>query len=145
MLTKNQIHKKFKDFADNHLQIKFFGYGDLPELSQSVGTTYPLLWISPQPSPVNGYQIAYTYFVMVADRTMKGHEDIVEVESDTFQICLDFLAFLNDQSNNDFELNETTTITPFEDEHKDEISGHIMTISFNVDFNYNECQIPKIN
>lgn len=145
MITKNTIYKSFKDFANNHLQIKDYGYGDLWEISQSEATTYPLFWVSPQPCNVGGNTISYIYSIVVADRVLDGETNEVEVESDTFQICLDFLAFLNDQSENEFYLEETTQISPFTERFKDDVAGNTMTITINADFDYNECAIPKIN
>jgi len=145
MITKNTIYQSFKNFADNHLQIKDFGYGDLWEISASESTEYCLFWVSPQPCNVQGNEITYVYSILVADRVFKGEGNELEVESDTFQICLDFLAYLNDQSENEWMLNESVTITPFTERFKDEVTGHIMDINIVVEFDYNECAIPKIN
>ena len=145
MITKNTLYKWFNDFADNHTQIKDFGYGDYSDISMEIATTYPLMWVSPQPCPVEGYEIKYTYIIAIADRVWKDRENAVEVESDTMQICLDLLASLDDQSSNNWELDYATTITPFVEKWKDEVEGNFVTVVLKAPFNYDNCQIPKIN
>jgi len=140
MITKNILYKYFKDFADNHLQIKDYGYGDLWEISSSTATTYPLFWVSPQPSNISGNEITYNFNILIGDRLEDGDANKVEVESDTFQIGLDLLATLN--LNRDVDLDKSNTLTPFIHDFKDRIAGHLITVSVTADFDYNECAVP---
>jgi len=140
MITKNILYKYFKDFADNHLQIKDYGYGDLWEISSSQATTYPLFWVSPQPSNISGNEITYNFNILIGDRLEDGDANKVEVESDTFQIGLDLLATLN--LNRDVDLDKSNTLTPFIHDFKDRIAGHLITVSVTADFDYNECAVP---
>lgn len=140
MITKNILYKYFKDFADNHLQIKDYGYGDLWEISSSTATTYPLFWVSPQPSNISGNEITYNFNILIGDRLEDGDANKVEVESDTFQIGLDLLATLN--LNRDVDLDKSNTLTPFIHDFKDRIAGHLITLSVTADFDYNECAVP---
>jgi PKD repeat protein len=140
MITKNILYKYFKDFADNHLQIKDYGYGDLWEISSSQATTYPLFWVSPQPSNISGNEITYNFNILIGDRLEDGDANKVEVESDTFQIGLDLLATLN--INRDVDLDKNNTLTPFIHDFKDRIAGHLITLSVTADFDYNECAVP---
>ena len=140
MITKNILYKYFKDFADNHLQIKDYGYGDLWEISSSQATQYPLFWVSPQPSSISGNEITYNFNILIGDRLEDGDANKVEVESDTFQIGLDLLATLN--INRDVDLDKNNTLTPFIHDFKDRIAGHLITISVTADFDYNECAVP---
>jgi hypothetical protein len=140
MITKNILYKYFKDFADNHLQIKDYGYGDLSDISSSTATTYPLFWVSPQPSNISGNEITYNFNILIGDRLEDGDANKVEVESDTFQIGLDLLATLN--INRDVDLDKNNTLTPFIHDFKDRIAGHLITVSVTADFDYNECAVP---
>ena len=140
MITKNILYKYFKDFADNHLQIKDYGYGHLWEISSSTATTYPLFWVSPQPSNISGNEITYNFNILIGDRLEDGDANKVEVESDTFQIGLDLLATLN--LNRDVDLDKSNTLTPFIHDFKDRIAGHLITVSVTADFDYNECAVP---
>ena len=140
MITKNILYKYFKDFADNHLQIKDYGYGDLWEISSSQATTYPLFWVSPQPSSISGNEISYNFNILIGDRLEDGDANKVEVESDTFQIGLDLLATLN--LDNELDLDKNNTLTPFIHDFKDRIAGHLITLSVSAPFDYNECAVP---
>lgn len=140
MITKNILYKYFEQFANNHLQIKDFGYGDLSEISSSQATQYPLFWVSPQPSSISGNEITYSFNILIGDRLEDGDLNKVEVESDTFQIGLDLLATLN--LNRDVDLEKSNTLTPFIHDFKDRIAGHLITLSVSADFNYNECAVP---
>ena len=146
MVTKNNIAKWFSDFASNHTQLKDYGYGDFSDISMERATTYPLMWVSPQPCSIDGNQISYSYTIAIADRCDKERTNAVEVESDTFQICLDILAGANDQANaTGWMLSETSTLTPFFETWKDEVEGHMVTVTLIVDFDYDKCQIPTIS
>jgi len=146
MVTKNNIAKWFSDFASNHTQLKDYGYGDFSDISMDRATTYPLMWVSPQPCSIDGNQISYSYTIAIADRVDKERLNAIEVESDTFQICLDILAGANDQATiTGWELAETSTLTPFVETWKDEVEGHMVTITLKVDFDYDKCAIPTIS
>jgi hypothetical protein len=140
MITKNILYKYFKDFADNHLQIKDYGYGDLWEISSSQATTYPLFWVSPQPSNISGNDITYNFNILIGDRLEDGDANKVEVESDTFQIGLDLLATLN--LHTELDLEKSNSLTPFIHDFKDRIAGHLITLSVSAPFDYNECAVP---
>jgi len=140
MITKNILYKYFKDFADNHLQIKDYGYGDLWEISSSEATQYPLFWVSPQPSTISGNEISYNFNILIGDRLEDGDANKVEVESDTFQIGLDLLATLN--LDRDLDLDKNNTLTPFIQDFKDRIAGHLISVSVSAPFNYDECAVP---
>jgi hypothetical protein len=140
MITKNILYQYFKDFADNHLQIKDYGYGDLWEISSSTATTYPLFWVSPQPSNISGNEITYNFNVLIGDRLEDGDANKIEVESDTLQIGLDLLATLN--LHTELDLDKSNTLTPFIHDFKDRIAGHLITLSVSAPFNYNECAVP---
>ena len=145
MVTKNNIAKWFEDFQINHTQLKDYGYGDFADISMETATVYPLMWVSPQPCTIEGSVISYSYVIAIADRCDKERKNAIEVESDTFQICLDLLATANYPTTSlDWQLLETSTITPFMEKWKDEVEGNMITITFRVDFDYNECETPKI-
>lgn len=143
MVTRNQIAKFFQDFVAAHYQLKGYGYGDFWEISQSESAIYPLMWVSPQPVPIDGMQVEHTYVIAMADRVLGGESNELEVESDTFQYCQDLIAALNDQSENDWELQESFTATPFTEKWKDDVAGFLLTLTLSTDFNHDACAIPS--
>lgn len=145
MITINQQRKFFNDFADGHLQFKDFGWGDFADISMEEATTYPLLWVSPQPVSISGNEISFNYIVAIADRVYKdrGAQE-TEVHSDTFQMALDLLATLDQQQDYDWELSDGQSAEPFTERWKDEVAGYLVNVTFKVAFDYNECQVPQI-
>jgi len=142
LITKNKIEKFFSDWATAHLQLKDYGYGDFSDISMEEGQDYPLMWVQPIPCTVTESEIIYSYTIAIADRVYKARENAVEVESDSFQICLDLLKTLNYQTLYEWELDPNATLTPFVETWKDEVEGHMITVNLKVDFDYNYCEVP---
>lgn len=143
MLTKNKIEIWLAGFANVHTQVKDYGYGDYSDISQERATTYPLMWVSPQPCSVDGNEITYVYEIAFADRVYKDRDNAVEVESDTFLMCIDLLAAANNQADiEDWELTKTAVITPFIETWKDEVEGNFVTLSIKTALDYDACAIP---
>jgi hypothetical protein len=141
MVTRKTLYNFLQDFATNHSQINTFFYGDLFDVSQSTETIYPLMAVVPTPSSVVETEIKMGYTIVIGDKVSKDRANALDVENDTFQICLDLLAALDVQSN-DWELESSATITPFREDWKDLIDGHTFDLGINIDFDYNSCQIP---
>lgn len=143
MITLNIIEKYFTDFAAAHYQLKYYGSGDLSEVSQDEAVTYPLMWATEQPLTVDGNNLYYNYSVLIGDRLEDGDGNRVEVLSDSLQICKDLLSSIRQVDDFGWDIVKSVTITPFVHRFKDRIAGHIMTVSIQTDFNYDECAIPQ--
>lgn len=143
MITRNTLYKFFQDFATNHRQIFGFGYGDLWEIA-TLEREYLLMWVVPIQSQAVDNEVVYNYTIYVGDRVLNGRGNAVEVESDTFQICQDLLATIDQQSNTfDWELDRSSVnLTPFREDGKDNIDGWLMDISIKANFTYDECAVP---
>lgn len=143
MKTKNQIKKIFSDFANNHLQIHQFGYGQEFEQQAVEGIEYPLLWVVPLPSPVNGVDLDRGYRIILADRVRKDESDEIEVESDTELYLLDTLSYLYKYSlQNNLSFIDGQTINPFWEKWTDEVTGHYADIILRDYFDWNSCALP---
>lgn len=145
MVTKITIEQWFRDFAENHTQITGFGYGYKSDISASEAERYCLMWVLPQPCTIDGNELTYNYNVYFADRTQDGRGNALDVESDTHQKCLDLLAALNYETNTEWQLVETATITNYIEDGKDRVDGNWVNIGLRVAFDYDECAIPVIS
>jgi hypothetical protein len=87
--------------------------------------------------------ISYNYSVLIGDRMKDGDGNDVEIESDSFQICLDLLASIRNSHTFDWDLEKNSTATPFIQRFKDRIAGHLINVSILHEYNYDECQIPE--
>lgn len=154
-LTKNQVVTQLKTLANNHLQIRGFGYGDRWELetamTQTDGTNngltqpqkQPFMWVTPIIARVNEGSLYYDFEIIVGDLVKKDESDELEVESDTLLICLDILSKLDDE-NYDWSLSKQSNLQPFTEKWDSEFTGHIMNVSLEFMFNYDYCQVPFV-
>jgi len=88
----NQLIKIFSDFADSHLQINSFGFGEVYEANGNPKVTgnTPTLWIFPtQATPLENTTI-YSFDVRCWDLVTKGEENENDVLSDCQQTLFDF-------------------------------------------------------
>jgi len=155
-MTLEQVYQVFKAFADNHLQIKSFGYGledniTIPELAlyevvsgQTVeAVEYPILYIVPVSRQISNTVLLYNFTVIAADRANKDGRDRIHIESDTLQYLLDFFAYL-EQYQNGFTLNKQITIQPFIGQYADYLIGNEADFTIRTPYDFNSCQIPVI-
>lgn len=154
-LTKNQVVTQLKTLANNHLQIRGFGYGDRWELetamTQTDGTDkglaqpqkQPFMWVTPIVARVSDSSLFYDFEIIVGDLVKKDESDELEVESDTLLICLDVLSKLDDEDY-DWSLSKQSNLQPFTEKWDSEFTGHIMNVSLEFMFNYDYCQVPFV-
>lgn len=143
MPTRNQIAAFFHSFRVAHYQLKDDGYGDFPEVGQSRGMNYPIIWVNPQPVTIDGNEFSHEYVIAIADRVLSDESNELEVESDTFQIGQDLLAFLDDQSDHDWEIETDGQLVPFTEKWKDDVAGWLLTVSIKTNFDYDSCAVPS--
>lgn len=152
-LTKNQVINQLKTLANNHWQIRGFGYGDRFELETSMTKSdssenglaepnkQPFFWVTPIIARVSDGSLFYDFEIIVGDLVKKDESNELDVESDTMLICLDILSKLDDESY-DWALDKQSNLQPFTEKWDSEFTGHIMNISLEFMFNYDYCQAP---
>lgn len=152
-LTKNQVISRLRTLANNHLQIRSFGYGDRWELETAMTTAdgnnigisqpekQPFMWVTPIIARVNDSSLYYDFEIIIGDLVKKDEGNELEVESDTLLICLDLLSKLDDESF-EWSLDKQSNLQPFTEKWDSEFTGHIMNISLEFMFNYDYCQVP---
>lgn len=153
-LTKNQVIQQLKKLANNHPQIRGFGYGDSWELENAMSSVngietgmsepkkLPFLWITPIIARVNEGSLFYDFEMIIGDLVKNNITNKLEVESDTLLICLDLLSKLNDNRYK-WALSKQSSLQPFTEKWDSEITGHTMNISLEFMFNYDYCQSPQ--
>jgi hypothetical protein len=152
-LTKNQVITQLKTLANDHLQLRGFGYGDRWELETAMTQTdgsdkgltqpekQPFMWVTPIIARVSDGSLYYDFEIIVGDLVIKDESNELEVESDTLLICLDVLSKLDDE-NYDWSLSKQSNLQPFTEKWDGEFTGHIMNVSLEFMFNYDYCQAP---
>lgn len=142
-MTLNQVKKVLSDFATNHKQIDFFGFGDVWELDVSTSRVYPLMWVELQPSQLAFKEFSYNFKVYFAAKVLRGEGNETEVLSDMTEIAKDLYAHLyNLQNSNDYEVVTNTAFEYFTEAFDDMVAGCMITLQIKVPNLYDYCQIP---
>ena len=148
MLTYNNIIAKLQQFANDHFQINEFGNGDLWEVVESKQITefnYPLLFAIDQPMPLAKSSFSMVFNVLVMDLVKPDESNENEVKSDTQQILLDLISYLDDQNDGAWyfvKVDRTSTLNSFTERFDDTLTGWGCTISLKQPFQYDACSIP---
>jgi hypothetical protein len=144
--SRNQLKKIFNDFADTHIQINTFGYGQEFEQQALEGVVYPLLWVIPTAYQISGVDNNYSYQVLIADRVRKDETNEVDVDSDMDIVMKDLIAYLYKYTRqNELELPDSFTINPFWEKWSDEVTGVYTDIIIQDTFDYDACNLPIID
>lgn len=113
ILTRNQIIKIFSDFADAHDMINDFGYGDTSEIGTTRQMKFPYMWVYDDATSIDTIhqtknQTALHGFIITfldQENEQENFDDNVgfnsdnrqELMSDMFQLCQDFVTFIQTQ------------------------------------------------
>ncbi len=134
----------FESFASAHRQVRRFG-SDFPEQLPNFATqkeTFPILFVSPDPSVFDENQNQLTVTVYCFDIIEKDRVNINTILSDTNQILNDVYRWFKDGELFGIDVvTDTPTATPINNALLDYAAGWQMTITFDVD-TYGICEIP---
>lgn len=141
--TYDQIVTDFQTFANDHEQIRSFGFGDVEQLTNDVITQvephYPRLYMVPQSTSLQQNMMVITYQVIVADRldiTLSNQQDVL---NDTLEICKDLFAkaYLSDYS-----VQWDAQVIPWLEQTETILAGWSMTLNVQQKFDFNRCTLP---
>lgn len=147
MLTINQHIKIFNEFADAHLQIKSFNYGDLSRIDLDKNINYPQFWLQMNKISVEeGEQRIEFRFIFVdcpKDDLQRGEK---EIQSDMMQIALDLLSVIkNGPLNSIYEIENIGQIYPFVERYQNNLSGVYLDVILTVKYTFDACNLPIEN
>lgn len=140
----NQLIKIFSDFADSHLQINSFGFGEVYEANGNPKVTgnTPTLWVFPtQATPLENTTI-YSFDVRCWDLVTKGEENENDVLSDCQQTLFDFIQFIKHNDIFDINVSGDPSLTPFTEQLADDVTGWECSIDIEVNSINSDCMIP---
>lgn len=150
-LTLNQILSRIRTLALSHDQINDFYFGDPHEFDIKGGegdVNYAACFLSQQPGTIDRTEhlqkFVFDFFLLdrvgVSNDT-EGNE--TEVLSDMSRVAADILAMLNFfEYQNDWIIEEVSTVTPVTEELGDMVAGVILRVSIGVDFLSDRCEVP---
>lgn len=158
MITINQLIAAFKEFADEHLFLQDFGYGETYDIGTTRQMKFPYLWIAHTPQSsiqfLNKTTIpTLNFFAFMLDQKNDQFAEDVnglasdnssELMSDTFQYVQDFVTFISLELNQfGVQLQENISIVPVYDETQDKSFGWYCEVQLKCRFV--NCDIPYKN
>lgn len=148
-LTLNQVVKRLRSLALSHAQVNSFFFGDPHEFDANGEITYPGCFLEQQPGTIDrathfqrlNFRVYFLDLVGVSSGT---EENETEVLSDMNQVAVDFFAMLlSSEYQDDWMVEERTTVTPGTESLNDMVAGVVMEISIMVEFLADRCVIPS--
>ncbi len=145
-MTLNQIVQQLQQIANNHLQVKTWGFGDIWEIASSGDIQYPLNWVTLEGVDVStsAKTETYKFSLLFMDAVKNGEVNEQEVLSDQLSIAKDFLAQLKHPSYDWNFLDNVSTLEDFTERFVDSVSGWKMNISFVLPFTSDRCAMPYV-
>ena len=145
-LTLNQIVQQLQQIANNHLQVKTWGFGDIWEIASSGDIQYPLNWVTLEGVDVStsAKTETYKFSLLFMDAVKNGEVNEQEVLSDQLSIAKDFLAQLKHPSYDWNFQDNVSTLEDFTERFVDSVSGWKMNIAFVLPFTSDRCAMPYV-
>lgn len=138
-----QILLDWQQFADAHYQVKSWGFGDFPELTNDIITKqepeYPRMYFVPETTRFEQNHMHVKWRVIVCDKIEEDLANQQDVLSDCLEICKDFYskAYLSD-----YDIEWNAVLEPWLEETETVLAGWSFTISVQQKFDYNRCVLP---
>lgn len=141
-MTLNQLIQTITEVSQAHLQVKTVFYGDAGEfLSKGSDNVYPAIFFDLNGGSINNLTSTLDFTFFFADRVLPDQENEQEVQSDQLSVCYDIVAQFHQ---NDFEFTpqESVTVNFFIEDTPDYLAGVSATISFDLPYLKDRCQVP---
>jgi hypothetical protein len=145
-MTLNQVVQQLQQIANNHLQVKTWGFGDIWEIASSGDIQYPLNWVTLEGVDVStsAKTETYKFSLLFMDAVKNGEVNETEVLSDQLSIAKDFLAQLKHPSYDWNFQDNVSTLEDFTERFVDSVSGWKMNIAFVLPFTSDRCAMPYV-
>jgi hypothetical protein len=141
-MTLNNLFDLLKNYAANHKQINGFGRGYYEEIGVSQDVKYPLMWVNSYSGQYSGKSMRYSLQVIFADLIHDDKRDELEVQSDQLLIGLDTVAYLRNNPDFDFQVDEPVSIDFFTERFADFVAGCMLSFTLRDPKPLDRCVIP---
>jgi hypothetical protein len=135
---------EFERFADLHLQVNSYGFGDIEQLTNDIITKkepkYPRMYVLPDSTHVKSGQIHLGWKVFFVDKLNNDLSNQQDVLSDQLEIVKDFFAKLY---LSDFESGWDASVSPYYEKTETVLSGWMLDFHFIQKYDYNRCVLPE--
>lgn len=138
----DQFSFKHKALGKNQSRSNFF-FGDKWDVE---GLAYPLCWISKLPTvPDKSGMIIRKFQVDISDKVNRDKSNERHVLSDTEQICLDLIFYLEqiaDTGDIQINIGEVSEITDYVEQRDDDVAGNYFTVELRSHVGDASCNLP---
>jgi len=139
------VLSEFETFADLHLQIKSYGFGDIEQLTNDIITKkepeYPRMYVLPDSTHIQTGHIHIGWKVFFVDKLNNDISNQADVLSDTLELVKDFFAKLY---LSDFEAGWEASVDPYYEKTETILSGWIINFHFIQKANFDRCVLPEL-
>lgn len=144
----NQVIDFIREFAQQHLQIKFFKAGFRFDLNtaESLTNNYPLIYVEPTTHQYINWVQTYSLRVYCLDVKEKDSSNEQDILSDNLQILNDLVKYIQNNTNQtpdfDFQIVNEPFSVPVTNYGVEFCSGWYIDIDLQTTINDGECDIP---
>lgn len=138
-----QILMDWKQFSENHKQVRSWGFGDMTQLTNDIITKqepkYPRMYFTPDKTQLGENHMHIKWKVTVCDKLEDDLSNQQDVLSDCLEICKDFYskAYLSD-----YDVEWNAYLEPWLEETESVLCGWTFVISVQQKYDYNRCVLP---
>ncbi len=149
--TLNQLKQELQIFADAHLQINEFYFGNFNQIYNEKIIRHTFLIadtqnISPNRVRGGGSYTDITFIISACDQVFPDQSNWMDVKSDTFQIIMDCRNIFESPRWKSFSsVQGSPTVTYFEQKGSDRVNGWVMNVTLRIPDLRDLCAIPLVD
>jgi hypothetical protein len=143
MITINRYAKLIEDFFKGHNQINTVTSGDDFDFNADNDIIYPVVNSEFLNQNISGDSISHQFEIIIADiYDANVSNGATEIYNDCNLIAVDFIDWLSNQYEEDYEINDSISIKKFTDGNVDRVGGCVFVVTFTQFREANSCIIP---
>jgi hypothetical protein len=149
--TLNQLNQELQIFADAHLQINEFYFGNFNQIYNEKIIRHTFLIadtqnIAPNRVRGGGSYTDITFIISACDQVFPDQSNWMDVKSDTFQIIMDCRNIFESPRWKSFSsVQGSPTVTYFEQKGSDRVNGWVMNVTLRIPDLRDLCAIPLVD
>lgn len=149
--TLNQLRQELQIFADAHLQINEFYFGNFNQIYNEKIIRHTFLIadtqnIAPNRVRGGGSYTDITFIISACDQVFPDQSNWMDVKSDTFQIIMDCRNIFESPRWKSFSsVQGSPTVTYFEQKGSDRVNGWVMNVTLRIPDLRDLCAIPLVD
>lgn len=139
----NVLEREFEEIQKAHYQLNSFYFGEFTLALQNRSLHYPLMNVDYSTGGLNDANTSLQMIIVIADKIYKDNSNLIEVKSDTLQVCRDIFNLLKKSTRwKKIGRIGNGNIDAFVERGKDEVAGHILRFNLELRDSNGICNLP---